>query len=116
MVIGRDRDLYAFWHSSERNDPGLNIALYANKSVDALLEDMRQDDDPVKETEDLQKINDLIAADYPAAFTDAPEFLYTIPQDLQGVVLPQIAAPSDRFASVRNWHVRTDYVWPFLVR
>jgi peptide/nickel transport system substrate-binding protein len=116
MVIGRDRDLYAFWHSSERNDPGLNIALYANKSVDALLEDMRQDDDPAKETEDLQKINDLIAADYPAAFTDAPESLYTIPEGLKGVALPQIAAPSDRFAGVRNWHVRTDYVWPFLVR
>ncbi|MDP2651842.1 MAG: peptide ABC transporter substrate-binding protein, partial [bacterium] len=26
MVIGRDQDLYAFWDSQERNDPGLNIA------------------------------------------------------------------------------------------
>ncbi len=41
MVIGRDQDLYAFWDSQERNDPGLNIALYANKTVDGLLEDAR---------------------------------------------------------------------------
>ena len=33
MVIGRDQDLYAFWDSHEQNDPGLNIALYANKRL-----------------------------------------------------------------------------------
>ncbi len=26
-IIGQDLDLYAFWHSSQRIDPGLNIAL-----------------------------------------------------------------------------------------
>ena len=45
MVIGRDQDLYAFWDSQEQNDPGLNIALYANKTVDALLEDARSSTD-----------------------------------------------------------------------
>lgn len=116
MVIGRDRDLYAFWDSNERNDPGLNIAQYSNHTVDGLLEDMRQQDDPAAATADLQKINDLVAADYPAAFTDAPEFLYTVPADLQGVKLPQIASPSDRFAGVTQWHRRTDFVWPIFAR
>jgi peptide/nickel transport system substrate-binding protein len=114
MVIGRDRDLFAFWHSSERSDPGLNIALYVNRSVDGLLESARRESDPAKASEDLQKVNDLVAADYPAAFTHAPEFLYAKPADLRGIVLPQIASPSDRFASVASWYRRTDLVWPFL--
>jgi len=116
MVIGRDQDLYAFWDSQERNDPGLNIALYANKSVDALLEDARSSADPKTRSADLQKIEDLIAADYPAAFIYAPDFAYTVPADLRGVVLPQIITPTDRFATVAQWYRSTDAVWPFFAK
>jgi len=113
MVIGRDQDLYAFWSSKERNDPGLNIALYANKTVDALLEDARSSADAEKRAANLQKIENLIAADYPAAFIYAPDFIYAVPEDLHGVALPQIITPSDRFASVASWYRATDAVWPF---
>ncbi len=113
MVIGRTQDLYAFWDSQERNDPGLNIAMYANKNVDALLEDARGNPDPAVRTADLQKIEDAIAADYPAAFIYAPDFTYAVPANLNGVELPQITTPSDRFANVANWYLKTDAVWPF---
>ncbi|MDO8624436.1 MAG: peptide ABC transporter substrate-binding protein [bacterium] len=115
MVIGRDKDLYAFWDSAERNDPGLNIALYANKSVDTLLEDARQTSDPAERLADLQKIEDAVALDYPAAFTHAPDFVYAVPPALGGIVLPQITTPSDRFATAAGWYLSTEAVWPFLV-
>lgn len=113
MVIGRDQDLYAFWDSQERNDPGLNIALYANKKVDALLEDARSSTDQSARTSDLQKIEDTVAADYPAAFLYAPDFTYAVPGNLRGVRLPQIIIPADRFATVASWYRSTDAVWPF---
>jgi ABC-type transport system substrate-binding protein len=116
MVIGRDQDLYAFWDSQERNDPGLNIALYTNKTVDALLEDARTSVDSKAQEADLQKIEDDIAADYPAAFLYAPDFTYSVPKDLHGVELPQIIVPANRFASVASWYRFTDAVWPFFVR
>ena len=116
MVIGRDQDLYAFWDSQERNDPGLNIALYANKTIDALLEDARSSSDSTKRAADLQKIEDIIAADYPAAFLYAPDFTYAVPEDLRGVELPQIIVPADRFATAASWYRLTDEVWPFFVR
>ncbi|TSC64634.1 MAG: hypothetical protein G01um101491_225 [Parcubacteria group bacterium Gr01-1014_91] len=116
MVIGRDQDLYAFWDSQERNDPGLNIALYANKTVDALLENVRGTADQSARTAALQKIEDTIAADYPAAFIYAPDFTYSVPDDLYGVVLPQIITPADRFATVASWYRSTDAVWPFLAQ
>lgn len=115
-VVGRDQDLYAFWDSQERNDPGLNIALYANKSVDALLEGSRSSSDQVARTANLQKIEDTIAAEYPAAFLYSPDFTYAVPADLQGVALPQITVPTDRFAAVASWYRVTDAVWPFLAR
>ncbi len=113
MVIGRDQDLYAFWDSQERNDPGLNIALYANKTVDALLEDARISSDEEARAKDLQKIEDAVAADYPAAFLYTPDFTYSVPQDLRGITLPQIIVPADRFATVATWYRSTDSVWPF---
>lgn len=116
MVIGRDQDLFPFWDSSQKNDPGLNVAMYANKNVDTLLEKARQENDPTARATDLQKISDAIAANYPAAFTHAPDFVYAVPKSLQGVVLPQITSPADRFATVATWHLRTEWVWPFLVK
>lgn len=112
MVIGRDRDLFAFWDSGERSDPGLNISAYANREVDLLLERARAEQDPEAAHADLQKLSDLISADYPAAFTHAPDFLYAIPNSVHGVRLPQIAASSDRFATVASWYRNTEEVWP----
>jgi len=115
MVIGRDQDLYTFWDSQERNDPGLNIASYTNKTVDTLLEDARSVSNQKTRATDLQKIEDIIAAEYPAAFIYAPDFTYTVPNNLSGVILPQIITPADRFATVALWYRSVDAVWPFLV-
>ena len=115
MVIGRDQHLYAFWASRERNDPGLNIALYANKTVDALLEDARSSTDETLRAQNLQKIENMVATEYPAAFIYAPDFTYAVPPNLHGIELPQIIMPADRFATVASWYAKTDAVWPFLV-
>ena len=112
MVIGRDRDLFAFWDSGERSDPGLNIAAYANRAVDLLLESIREEQDQEIVREELGELSELIASDYPAAFTHAPDFLYAIPNSVRGVRLPQIASPSDRFATVATWYRNTEEVWP----
>ncbi len=116
MVVGKGGDLYDFWDSKERAAPGLNITSYSNPSVDTLLTKFRSETDPLVRAKELAQINDLIAADYPAAFIESPDFLYSVPTDLKGVILPQITAPSDRFATIALWYRRTVSVWPFLVR
>lgn len=116
MVVGRDRDLFAFWSSSERSDPGLNIALYANSTVDALLERARTQSDSETRLKDLATLEQQIAGDYPAAFTHAPDFVYAAPKGIKGIELPQIASPSDRFANVAHWYRYTQEVWPFLAK
>lgn len=115
-VVGRTPDLYAFWSSKERTDPGLNIANYANTRVDLILERMRSERDPAKLAADLEETNRLIAADYPAVFLYTPDFVYTVPGDLEGVSLAGIAAPSDRFSNVARWYRHTELVWPYFAR
>jgi len=115
-VVGRYPDLYAFWYSGERRDPGLNIAGYANPAVDALLERARTETDPALALASLSEAKARIAADYPAAFTHTPDFLYALPSDMKGVQIARVSEPSDRFANARYWYRQTELVWPAFTR
>lgn len=111
-VVGRELDLFAFWHSSQRNDPGLNIALYANAAADKALQGLRQTADGEERGRLLKNFLQEVEADAPAVFLYAPDFVYTVPNDLYGLSLGFIESPSDRFMSVARWHRQVDRVWP----
>lgn len=112
-VVGRGLDLFAFWHSSQKNDPGLNIANYTNASADVFLEKGRELS--VKEERDEQyvKFAKEIKKDSPSIFLYAPDFLYVIPKYLHGVDIGLVATPSERFSGVHLWHTQTERVWHF---
>ncbi|MDE2213255.1 MAG: peptide ABC transporter substrate-binding protein [Patescibacteria group bacterium] len=111
-VVGRTPDLFAFWDSSQRNDPGLNIALYANSTVDSLVEQLRTVSDLGQREALYQKIEAQIAADAPAVFLYSPDFVYVVPSDIEGIAIGPIDNPSDRFDTIENWYRQTDHVWP----
>ena len=111
-VIGRELDLFAFWHSSQRNDPGLNVAGYANATADNVLEKLRQTSDQAARATLYEEFAAELAADIPAVFLYAPDFVYSVPKDIQGLDLGLVESPSDRFLSVIQWHREVDYVWP----
>ncbi len=114
--IGKDRDLYAFWHSSQRNAPGLNIAMYTNSKVDKVLSDIRGTIDGKKRADDYALLDQLIKDDIPAIFLYSPDFIYAIPKDLKGVSLNSIAAPGDRWNSIGTWYLNTEKVWRFFAK
>lgn len=110
-IVGRELDLYAFWHSSQRNDPGLNVAMYANITTDKLLETIRGTSDSEKRETAFRSFEQEIASDVPAVFIYSPDFLYLVPDKVQGVSLGIISSPSERFLNVREWYIETDNVW-----
>jgi peptide/nickel transport system substrate-binding protein len=110
-IIGRDLDFYPFWHSSQRNDPGLNIALYVNSTVDDLVERSRQTSDESARSEMHEEFAEEIYADRPAAFIYAPNFLYALPEKVKGITLGQLTTPAERFANIHEWHIETDTIW-----
>jgi peptide/nickel transport system substrate-binding protein len=113
-VVGRELDLFAFWHASQRNDPGLNVALYASITVDKLLEEARVEQDPVQRLRLAEKAAEDIASDFPAAFIYVPSFVYVLPERIKGYDVRSISVPSERFANVSSWYVSTERVWkPF---
>jgi peptide/nickel transport system substrate-binding protein len=111
LVVGKDLDLFAFWHSSQRNDPGLNIALYANVDTDKKLEALRTIADPAKRLEKAREVAKDITNDTAAVFLYTPYFAYVTPQNLSGIHLGTIATPSDRYAGVEEWYLQSERVW-----
>ncbi len=110
-VVGRTADLFAFWHSSQRNDPGLNLALYANTRVDSYLAEARAITDKNQRELLYKKFNEEIEKDTPAIFLYSPEFIYIVPSMLKGVELGALTTPSERYLNVYQWYTDTERVW-----
>lgn len=110
-IIGRDLDLFAFWHSSQRNDPGLNVALYTNIKADKLLEEARAVSPRAERIEKYEAFANEVDKDKPAVFIYSPDFVYISAKNIQGMDLRAVTIPSDRFINISNWYTETDRVW-----
>ena len=110
--VGRSYDLYPFWHSSQRSDPGLNVSLYANITTDALLEEVRTTQDESERTEKLTQIATEITTEQPAIFLYNPAFVYVVATDVENVSLPNMNRPSERFTSIQDWYMDKETLWP----
>ena len=115
IVTGKNADLYPFWHSSQRNDPGLNISMYTNAKADRALERMRTATSTAGAAAEYMKLKAEIDADVPAIFLWSPDFIYVAPKKLRGVIFDEITTPSDRFIGIEDWYVETDQVWKIFV-
>lgn len=110
-IVSNQSDLYAFWHSSQRNDPGLNISKYANAKTDKLLEQGLGTLDPKAQDQIYASFEKEINADIPAVFVYSPSYIYVTRADLTGITLPHIDTAKDRFTNIGSWYLVTDRVW-----
>lgn len=107
-LVDSGLDLYPLWHSSQRNDPGLNISQYANIDVDADLERARATETP---EEHITEAVAEIQSDLPALPLYSPHFIYVRPQHVHKNNITYIEAPHDRFIDVHSWYIETRNVW-----
>lgn len=114
-VIGQGSDLYSFWHSSQRNEPGLNISLYANISVDKALENLQKEKDPEVLREERETVFAEIRSDIPAVFLFSPNLLYVPSGEVKALRFKDVSSLSERFIFLNKWFIETDKVWNFLV-
>lgn len=110
--IGRQADLYPFWHSSQKNDPGLNIAQYTNIDVDAHLQKVRMQSTSQERTTTIHAVEAIIKQDVPAVFLFVPTFGYVLDTDVTATPLTRLSKPSERFANVSQWHIKSNNLWP----
>ncbi|MFA6586060.1 MAG: ABC transporter substrate-binding protein [Candidatus Paceibacterota bacterium] len=111
QIINNESDLFAFWHSSQRKDPGLNVAMYTNAKVDKILEDASITIDEKSRIKKYALFEDEIKKDMPAIFLYSPDFIYVVSKDLKGFTMDHITNSGDRFLNSYMWYTKTDNVW-----
>jgi len=106
-VLGAIPDLFPFWYSSQKRDPGLNLAGYENEKADKLLEEIRKSLDPNIRAEKLVLFQDILIKESPAIFLYSPDYIYWVSKEIKGLNVKKITDPSKRFSNIENWYIRT---------
>ncbi|MDD3190727.1 MAG: peptide ABC transporter substrate-binding protein [Candidatus Pacebacteria bacterium] len=110
-ILSYDPDPFSFWHSSQKKEPGLNLALYDNTAVDEILEAARQETDLEIRAQKYQEFQSLVIEDVPAIFLYSPNYIYIQSNSVQGAEINNLIIPSDRFNDIENWYIRTKRVF-----
>ncbi|MEK7125140.1 MAG: ABC transporter substrate-binding protein [Patescibacteria group bacterium] len=106
-IISIDPDPFSLWHSSQKREPGLNLALYDNPTADALLEAARQTLNPLERAKKYEDFQNTVIQDAPAVFLYSPSYLYPQPRHIKGMDTTIIATPANRFDTVTKWYIET---------
>jgi len=107
QVLNLDPDPFSFWHSSQKNDPGLNLSLYQNKAVDTILKNARGELEEEKRLKLYGDLSNQITKDVPAIFLYIPKYLYVVNEKIKGIKTTKINLPANRFSSIENWYIET---------
>lgn len=112
LDMNRAVDLYPFWHSSQREDPGLNVSQYANIEVDKLLDKARTATSSEQKDSALLAATNIMGREAPALFLYVPNFVYVVDSRVTTANMSRLSKPSERFMNVGTWHMNTDKLWP----
>lgn len=91
------------WHSSKKEDPGINLSGYDNETVDELTESIISQG----REEDLIKLQEEILEDIPAIFLYNPYFYYFVSEKVKGIEEGKIINSSRRLENIDKWHINT---------
>jgi len=111
VVPNIDPDPFSLWHSKEKKDPGLNLALYDNKAADSLLEEARQTLNPLERAGKYNDFQKLVIEDIPAIFLYNSFYIYGQAKKINDLNGTLIALPSDRFINIEKWYIDTKRIW-----
>jgi ABC-type transport system substrate-binding protein len=110
-VLGKNPDPFPFWHSSQKKDPGLNLAIYDNKEADKLLEEARQALNDEERNKKLENFQNIVIADAPCVFLYSPDYIYFVSKEIKGIQEKMITDPSKIFTNIENWYIKIKRAW-----
>jgi len=110
ISIGNDPDVYAYWHSSQAVDGGMNLSNYSSKVADKALEAGRTRQDEAQRALKYKPFLKAWLDDTPAVALFRPRIYYATRGPVYGLDEHTINTDADRYYSVTDWQIRTAYV------
>jgi peptide/nickel transport system substrate-binding protein len=105
--VSGDPDPYAFFHSSEVNDPGHNFSGFSTLPIDRNLEAARRTFDERSRRDLYAPVFQIISNEVPVVFLYFRDYLYAQSRLVQGLRIAPLTDPRERFWNVEDWYIRT---------
>lgn len=109
--IGRGLDIYPFWHSSGREDPGLNVSLHTNIIIDKLVSDIRLSTSTTERDQLIAEFTKQIAIETPSIPLFTPTFDYVTIPNVHVTEMKKIQKANERFSNITDWYMNEAMVW-----
>jgi peptide/nickel transport system substrate-binding protein len=107
QFVGGESDIYSFWHSSQVNDPGLNISGFKDRKVDKLLEQIRKSVDPTYRIERYKEIQNTLMSELPAVYLYNPIYTIGVSDSIKGFYAGKTTKPINHLNNIYDWYIKT---------
>ncbi len=103
--VGEGSDLYSFWHSTQVNDPGLNLTGYSDRKTDKLIELGRKSNDVAYKSDKYKQAEETIMAEAPGIFLYNPLYSIAVTNNIKNFYQGHFASPVDHLNNIASWHI-----------
>lgn len=110
-ALGQIPDLFPYWHSSQKEYPGLNITNYQSKEADELLIKARESVDEKERKKNLELFQEVFLEDSPTVFLVRSYYFYFVSPKVKGYEITEISQPSNRFSKIKDIYIKTKREW-----
>lgn len=105
--LGKDFDLYPYWHSSQSGEGRYNLSNYSNPLTDALLENIRTTSNQDEQRQLIEDINQQIYQDTPAIFIYSDFHVFAFDNKVKNRnILTNYSSSPQRFFDIENWTIQ----------
>lgn len=112
IAIGRDSDVYAYWHSSQASSVGLNLSNYKSPKVDDELDSARTRLDPALREAKYKLFVQQWLTEVPAIALYRPALTYVQNKNVATFKERPLVDSTDRYYNVRFWAAEQQQLRP----
>lgn len=103
--VGEGSDLYSFWHSSQVNDPGLNLTGFNDRKTDKLIELGRKSADLKYKSDRFKQASESIMAENPAVYLYNPIYSIAATSNIKNFYEGHFTDPVEHLDNIANWYI-----------
>lgn len=106
-------NFFHIFHSSQSQDPGLNISQINKREVDELIMKLRTNLEKEEYLKNLEKLNKLILETKLLIPIYNPYFIYIVDNRINNFKTKLILSIEERFNHLHRWYIKTKKILPF---
>ncbi|HWZ65697.1 MAG TPA: peptide ABC transporter substrate-binding protein [Patescibacteria group bacterium] len=114
IAIGRDPDVFAYWHSSQATDHGFNLSDYKSAKIDELLDGARGHIDVALREAKYHSFIQQWLADVPAIGLYRPSLSYVQTRHVTSFSPHPLVDQTSRYYNVLDWSAGKELLHPTL--